>query len=256
MKVRLIPAHVAGRGKHGCQYLSSTLINDVIAIDAGCLGFYRTPAHQAGIRHVLLSHAHLDHVASLPMFLENVYGIQDECVTIHGSTATLETLQRDMFNDRLWPDFIALSKEGRAFLRLAPLEPGQTIELEGLRFTAVPLEHPVPTIGFLIEDRGGAIAIISDTGPSEAVWQQINARPQLGAIFVETAFPDEMSWLATVAGHLTPAKLAVELAKLNHSVQVIAIHLKPRYRGQVIAELEALHLPDLQIGQFDQDYLF
>jgi len=256
VKVRLVPANVAGNGMQTCQYLSTTLINDIIAIDAGCLGFYRTPAHQANIRHVLLTHAHLDHVASLPMFLENVYGIHDSCVTLHASTAVLDTLQRDLFNDRLWPDFIALSQRERPFLRLAPLEPGQTIELEGVRFTAVPLQHPVPTVGFLIEDSSSAIAIISDTGPSEVVWQQINARPRLDTLFVETAFPDEMDWLATVAGHLTPAKLAVELGKLNRPVRVIAIHLKPRYRDQLIAELEALQVPDLEIGQFERDYVF
>jgi ribonuclease BN (tRNA processing enzyme) len=255
LKVRLVPAHVAGSGTEACQYLSTTLINDAIAIDAGCLGFYATPAHQAGIRHVLLSHAHLDHVASLPMFLENVYAVHESCVTIHASTPVLDTLQRDMFNDRLWPDFIALSRGAQPFLRLAALEPGQTVELEGVKFTAVPLNHPVPTVGFLIEDASSATAVISDTGPSEAIWQEINARPELDTLFLETAFPNEMDWLATVAGHLTPAKLATEMRKLNRPVRVIAIHLKPRYRDQVIAELKALKLPALEIGEFDRDYL-
>ena len=39
------------------QYVSSYLINDSIAIDAGCLGFHGSPDQQARVRHVFLTHS-------------------------------------------------------------------------------------------------------------------------------------------------------------------------------------------------------
>ena len=36
---------------------------------------------------------------------------------------------RDLFNNRIWPDFVALSKTERPFLELVPLEAGQTVEI-------------------------------------------------------------------------------------------------------------------------------
>ena len=94
------------------QFLSSILVNDTIALDAGCLGLYHSPQEQARVRHVLLSHSHIDHLASLPIFVENAYEGKTDCVHIYGSAAVLDSCQRDLFNDRLqeWEDFYNFSR--------------------------------------------------------------------------------------------------------------------------------------------------
>jgi ribonuclease BN (tRNA processing enzyme) len=255
VKITLIPSAVAGSGVDP-QYLSSSVINDTIALDAGCLGFYRSPTDQARVRHVLLSHSHLDHLASLPIFLENVYDAGSKGVTIHASSAVLESCQSDLFNERIWPDFIALSQAGMPFLQLSPFEPGQTIHLEGLRITAVSLNHVVPTVGYLVADEHSTIAFISDTAQTEEIWQRVNAAANLKAVFLEATFPNSMAWLADVAKHLTPATLALEVQKLTRPTRIIVVHVKARYRAQVVAELQALNLPDLEIGRFGTAYTF
>ena len=98
-----------------------------------------------------------------------------------------------MFNDRTWPDFVALSEGDLPLLRLERLEPGVPIELEGLRITPIPVNHVVPTLGFLIEDGHSAVVIASDTGPTELLWQRANAAPHLDAVFLEAAFPNAMA---------------------------------------------------------------
>ena len=65
MKVTILGSSGGASGSR--QYVSSYLINESVAIDAGCLGLYGTPEQQACVRHVFLSHAHMDHVASLPL---------------------------------------------------------------------------------------------------------------------------------------------------------------------------------------------
>src|SRR5437870_9811391 len=103
-----------------------------------------TPAEQKRVQHVLITHTHIDHVGSLPIFVENIYESgTPESVTIHGSAAVLESLRKDIFNDRVWPDFVGLSTPQDPFLKLGLLETEKTIELEGLRITPIPVTHVV-----------------------------------------------------------------------------------------------------------------
>src|SRR5262245_2733392 len=208
------------------QFTTSAVINETIAVDAGSLGFYLSPQEQARIRHVFLSHTHIDHVASLPIFVENAYEGKADCVTIHGSADVLDSCQRDLFNDRIWPDFIGLSKNSqKPFLKISRFDPGQTIELEGLRIRAISINHVVPTVGYLIEDAHSAVGFASDTGPTEEFWKVANETPNLKGVFIEACFPNHMSWLADVSKHLTPALLAEELKKLTRQVRLIIIHI-------------------------------
>ena len=83
MHVTLLPsAHPAADAD---QFLTTFVINGTLAVDAGSLGLCQSAHEQARVRHVLISHSHIDHTASLPLFVENVYRGDGECVTIHGS---------------------------------------------------------------------------------------------------------------------------------------------------------------------------
>src|SRR5438132_2429222 len=116
VKVTLVPSSVSGRSHQEPQFLTSLLINDTLAVDAGCLGLFGTAGEQAKVKHILITHTHIDHIGSLPMFVENAYEARPECVTIHGSEAVLDCLQSDIFNDRVWPDLINLSTKDAPFL--------------------------------------------------------------------------------------------------------------------------------------------
>lgn len=254
MRVMLVPSSIASGDEGPSQYLISYLIDDAVAIDAGSLGIHGTPRSQARIRHVLISHTHLDHTATLPIFVENAYEAKSECVTIHGSDAVLHGLRDDMFNDRTWPDFVAMSTGPAPFLKLERLEPGRPIEVEGLKITPIPVDHVVPTLGFLVEDGRSAVLIASDTGPTTLLWDYANAAPRLDAVFLEAAFPNEMAELAARSKHLTPALFGQEARKLARPVPIVAVHIKARHREQILAELKALGLPGLEIGEFGKIY--
>ncbi len=255
MKVRLVPSTL-GNVHEPSQYLSTYLFNDTIAVDAGCLGHYGSFADQVRVRNVFLTHSHMDHIGSLPIFLDNVYEGSPDCVTVHASREVLLSLQRDIFNDRVWPDFIGLSTPEAPFLHLSILEPFRPVEIEGLRFTPIPVDHAVPTFGFVIESPTSAVVVASDTGPTTALWQRANATPNLKAVFLEASFPEALATLAQKSKHLTPTQFAQEVGKLNSSPAVIAVHLKSRFATEVIRELEALNIPKLEIGKFDEPYEF
>jgi ribonuclease BN (tRNA processing enzyme) len=253
VNVTLIPSACAG-GDAACQFLTTYLVNDRLAIDAGALGLLQPIEAQARVRHVVVTHSHIDHVASLPVFLENVYSGTPDAVTVHAIRPVLDSLQQDLFNGRVWPDFVGLSRPEAPFLRLSALEPGRPVVLGGLRVTAVPVNHVVPTVGVLVEDGPTAVLFPSDTGPTDAIWDVANAAAGLKAVFLEATFPEEMARLADLSKHLTPRLFAAEAAKLRRRIDLFAVHLKPRYRARVAAELLALELPNLRIADVGQTY--
>lgn len=238
------------------QFLTSYLVNESVAIDAGCVGLMGETQRQSLVKHIFLSHTHLDHIASLPIFVENAYEAKRDCVIVYGSQAVLDCLRSDIFNNRVWPDFIALSSEEAPFLKLAKIEAGQTVELDGLKVTPVNVNHVVPTLGFIVSDSQAAVVIVSDTGPTDDIWNLANESPALKAVFLEVTFPDSMSRLAEIAKHLTPSTLAGEVRKLRRPVPVFAVHIKARYHTQIVAELDALGLDHVQLVQFGSEYEF
>jgi cAMP phosphodiesterase len=253
VKVHLLPSAFS---PEALQYSTAYLINDKLAVDAGALGFYGSAQDQARVRHVLISHTHIDHIASLPIFVENAYEGRRDCVTLHGSDAVLDCLRRDIFNHRVWPDFISLSSPEAPFLKLSRLEAGKRIELEGLRITPFAVNHVVPTLGFLIEDNKSAILIASDTGPTEEIWRRADQTANLKAVFLEACFPNHLRWLADVSKHLTPLMFADEVRKMKRTVPVYAVHIKARFRAEVVEELHALAMPNVHVGRCDQPYSF
>ena len=52
------------------QLLSTYIVNQNVAIDAGSLGTMVPAVEQNRVSDIFLSHCHMDHVTSLPFFLE------------------------------------------------------------------------------------------------------------------------------------------------------------------------------------------
>jgi ribonuclease BN (tRNA processing enzyme) len=254
MKVQLLGSSLRNSAEY--QYVSSFLINRTVAIDAGSLGFHGTPQEQEAIRHLFLTHSHSDHTASLPIFIENVWTPSGECPRVYGSPETLDSVQRHIFNNVVWPDFVALSKTMPPFLHLYALQPEVQVEAHGLRITPVPVDHLVPTLGYVIADDHGAVIVAGDTGPTTRLWEVAHQTAGLRAVFLEACFPNSMKRLAEISRHLTPEMFCREVAKMPSGVRVVAMHIKVRYREEVIRELNALGLPNLEIGVCGKEYDF
>jgi ribonuclease BN (tRNA processing enzyme) len=238
------------------QYATSYLINDTVAIDAGCLGFSGTPQEQEAIKHVFLTHSHSDHTATLPIFVENAWTPAGNCPRIYGSADTLEDVQNHIFNNSIWPDFIALSQKMPPFLQVKPIMAEECVEAGGLRITPVDVNHVIRTFGYVVSDGNAAVIFGGDSGPTDRLWEIAHQTPGLRAIFLEACFPSSMTSLALASLHMTPEMFFREVAKMPAGVKIVAVHIKVRYREQVIRELLALELPHLIIGECEREYIF
>lgn len=251
MRIRFLNSSPGeGQPRH---FVTTYVVNDMLAVDAGCLGFLTPIERQQQIRHVLLSHSHIDHVGSLPLFLEIAAVENLSPPTVYANAETLDCLRRDVFNGRLWPNLLDCSAP--EFVRLKNIEDGQSLQIDGLLITAVAVDHTVPTLAYFIADDTAAVLVTGDTGPTSNVWEVARSVPNLRAVFLEAAFPNSMQWLADLSRHLTPATFAGEARKLPPTAGLITVHVKPRFHTETVNELMQLGLP-LEVGVPGREYVF
>jgi cAMP phosphodiesterase len=259
MRVRILPS--ASESAVQNHYLTSFLVNDIVAVDAGSLGIYREPRDQARVGHVFLTHTHADHIGSLPVFVENRNGFFDVVrpagappTVIHGSAEVIRSLKSDVFNDRVWPDPDRISEPDRPYVKFAVLQPEVTVEAAGLRITPVPVNHVVPTTGFIVDDGASAVVFGGDSGPTDRIWELASSLPHLRGVFLEATFPDRLIELAGITGHLTPRLFREEVSKCPGHVTVVAVHVRPRHRREVEQELLELGISRLILGEPGREY--
>ena len=255
MKITILESSVGPGPKQ--QILASYIVNDSVVIDAGSIGFASPLELQQKVKHVFVSHSHVDHHASLPMFIDNVYAPVPECPIVYGSADVLDVLQKHTFNNRVWPDFIALGARETPFLKLEELKDEVPVKVDGMTITPVALDHVVPVHGFIIDEGDVSVGIVSDTNPTQHVWDLLNQKANLKAVLLECSFPNSFDWLAEIAAHLTPKMFGEEQAKLKDpNVKTLAIHVKTAHDVAVRQELMDLGLPNMEIAEEGKTYEF
>lgn len=237
------------------QFAASYVVNQHLVIDAGCIGFAEMQRQRA-VRSVVLSHVHLDHVASLPIFIDNVAQSGRDCPTVYASQHVIDNLKAHFFNDVIWPDMIRLGCDESPYIRFVALENQISVEIDGMTVTPIALDHVIPTFGFIVEDATAAVAFISDTAPTVAIWDAVRQNPRVKAVFLEAAFPNSMDWLAEKAKHLTPTLFIEECGKSTRPLPIVAVHIKPAFYDDVVRELQQLGIDELTICQPNQTYTY
>jgi len=234
--------------------MTCLLLDDAVALDAGSLSQALSVERQQQVQSIVLTHSHMDHTNSLPFFIENVFGKLREAVDIYASAPTIYAIRKNLFNNDVWPDFTRLPNHLLPALRFHELAPEVPVEIGGLRFTPIPVDHPIPTFGYLIEDGAGALVWSSDTGPTKRLWEVANAAENLRGVWIDVSFDNGMQPIADVSGHLTPQTLQRELVQLQRRTPVLLHHLKPPCVAKIHAEVAALGNPDL--GFLDQGKIY
>jgi cAMP phosphodiesterase len=232
---------------------SAMLIDDDVLIDAGTgigdLGLDEIDS----IRHVFLTHAHLDHIAGLPMLADSVFDEDfTKPLTVYAREETLRALRDHVFNGVIWPDFSKLPTAGNPMLRYQVCSPGDTVTINHRSFYAVDVMHTVPTLGYTVQNSGGVFAVSGDTKTNETLWPVLNACDDLRVLVIEVSFPDEMERLANDAGHYCPSTLAKDLERLQHTPEIWLTGMKPgeedRILEQVIKAAPAKNIKMLSAG--------
>lgn len=245
MKLRLLGTY---GGSTVENFLTSFLVDDFLAIDAGCLTQTLHLNEQEGIRDVLISHTHMDHILSLPFLADNLFGTRDYPLRIWGSKETIQALKTNIFNEVIWPDFSKLPDKENPTISFHVIEAEKPFMIDHLEITAISVNHVVPTFGFLIESHktNSSFLYTADTCNTVRVWDVANAQENLKAVIVDCSFPNEYEELALVSGHMTPEMLGRDLALLKRDCRILVYHLKPNFEDILNKELDALGIEGLE----------
>lgn len=224
-------------GIGGSNRTTSFLLNQTILIDAGTGVGDLTMDELLQIEHVFITHAHLDHIACLPLLIDSTIGARTTPVIVHATAATIAILKAHIFNWLIWPDFSVIPSVEDAFLRYAPQELAEPYQIDGLTITPIPAEHTIPAVAFQIDNNRSSIVFSGDTVGGPQFWQVVNQITNLKTLIIETAFAERELPLAQMAKHLCPSTLATELLNLQSRVEVLITHLKPADSDLTIAEV-------------------
>lgn len=224
------------------QLLSTFLVNDQIAIDAAALGTMVSAAVQAQITAVFLSHCHMDHVATLPIFLEQRFFFAAGELTVYAHQASITALREHLFNDVLWPDLFRIqAEENLELCRFRSMTVAESVQCNGLSVSAIPMNHTVPTLGFLVEAPEGSVAFVSDTQYDHQWIQSLHDAANLRCLFVECTFPNRLQTLSQDSKHMTPADIHQLVEQWRGPLpRVVITHSKPAFFDEVSEELSGL----------------
>jgi len=219
---------------------SAMLVDDDVLIDAGTGIGDLALSDLRSIRHVFLTHAHLDHIAGLPMLVDCIFDENlDQPVTVYGREETLKALQDHLFNWVIWPDFGKLPTEEDPILRYRICNPGDTVTIGHRDFYAVDVMHTVPSLGYTVQNSGGVFAVSGDTRTNETLWPVLNACNDLRVLVIEVSFPNENEALATQAGHYCPTTMCRDLERLKHDPEIWLTGMKPGEEDRILSQVLA-----------------
>jgi len=252
VKFKIVPSTRDGRR----QLLTSYLINDTLAIDAGALAIGLSTEEQLRIRSIVLTHAHLDHIISLPLYLTDLFDDLREPVNVYATPSDFEALQRHLLTERVWITLETMKNSHTELVAYRPIKSGESFFAEGLKITPIPVTHTIQTQGLIVEDDCSALLFTSDTSATERIWQVTQEHDKLRAVFIDLSFPNRLTDLARISGHHSPATLLEELPKIKADVPIFAVHVKAAYRAEVVAEIAALAHPRIQVAEVGQEYEF
>jgi cAMP phosphodiesterase len=256
VRIQLLPSTFDAKGQATLeQRLTCFLIDDCVAIDAGSIAIALSAEQRNSVRDIIVTHPHMDHIASLPIFIDDLYPTLKHPMRVHATPEVIDLLERDVFNWNVYPRFSELQNDYGPVMEYVPILLDETFRVAHLTIQAVSVNHIVPTVGLIVSDGKVSVAFSSDTAETTKFWDVVNVQPHLEALLIEASFPNEMASLAEVSRHFTPASLGKELTKLSHNgMDILAVHLKPTYREKIIKQLADLNIPKLSVMEPGRTY--
>lgn len=215
---------------------TSFMVDGEVLIDAGSGVGRLSLDEMAGVKHIFLTHSHLDHVHAIPLLVDSIFDRIDEPIIVHGLPETIQALQSHIFNWVIWPDFTRLPHPDSPVLAFEPMQPGERYRIGDNTFEMIPVHHIVPTVGYLVTSPTATFAFSGDTTTNDTLWDHLNSQPRLDMLVVEAAFSNKEEELCHLSRHYCPKLLAADLLKLKHNPTICLTHAKPGEEEHIYQE--------------------
>lgn len=225
---------------------TSFLLDDDLLIDAGT-GLGDLPLNQmTGIRHIFLTHSHMDHIVGLPLLADSMYGVHDEPIMVHAQEKTIEAIKEHIFNWVIWPDFSELPTRENPSINFKVMKPGDKITIRSREIEMIPVNHTVPGVAYCVSTKRATVAFSGDTTTTDRLWEVLNGYENIDLFFVESAFSDADIEISKISKHYCPRLLGEDIKKLRHRPDVWLTHFKPGEEDLIYQQcVEAM--PDFKV---------
>lgn len=107
MKIRFLGAH---NTETRDTRLSGLLVNGVLALDAGSLTSGLTLSEQLGIKAVLVTHQHYDHIKDLPLLGMNHF-LNHSSFSVYCLAETGDVISKYLMDGNLYSEFLKKDKK-------------------------------------------------------------------------------------------------------------------------------------------------
>ncbi|MEI2300999.1 MBL fold metallo-hydrolase [Ensifer sp. MJa1] len=188
--------------------------------------------------HILLSHAHWDHICGFPFFAP----CYDPRWRIHvhaGNMAANGGVRQVLMGQMQAPYFPAPLSAMAADIRFTDFDPGETLILgDGVTVRTAPLNHPGGCTGYRLEWAGKSLAYITDNevppggnDPAIALMQDVDL-VLFDAAYTQAEYESRKGW-----GHSTWQE-GVRLARAAGARKLVLIHHDPAHDDEFMARIE------------------
>ena len=253
MQLRILGCS-GGIAKNLCT--SAYLIDNDILLDAGTGVGRLSIDEMRQLRHLFISHSHMDHICSIPLLIDTLFSSLQQPLVVHARTETIAAIQAHIFNWEIWPDFTELPTKEMPVLEFQPMLPGDQVEINGRCIEMIDVNHTVPAAAFSVSSGEGRLIYSGDTTTNDSLWQAINAYERVDFMILESAFANKDLALARLAHHYCPSLLSEDLKKLRHQPILGISHLKPGEEQTIMDECQQAFGDQRQLKQLFCDDKF
>ena len=242
ISLRLLGCNGGIGGSH--RQTTCYLLGESTIIDSGTGLTLLDLPQLACIDNVILTHAHFDHIACLPLLIDSAASLRNEPIKVWGPAEVIEILETHIFNDMIWPDFTKIPSESAPFMKLDAIS--ERMEIAGMTFTPLAASHGIPACGYLVEKDGQSIAFSGDTEDCPLFWQSVSQNRSIQAVIIECSYPSTMSEMAKISMHMDVPTVASRVNELPKDISVVIVHRKPGWESVIEAELRE-RLPNREL---------
>ena len=235
MQVRVLGAHnlETSSTHHTCF-----LIDGVLAIDAGSLVSTLTADEQLALRDVLLTHLHFDHTRDIPTLGLATLNAPTS-VDIHSLRFTLDSVRKLLVDGEIYPDLTRGLNDVPPALHFHAIDGHEVLSLNGYEVKPIAVQHPVPTVGYIVRRGDDCVAYTGDTGGGLLPFMEDAMAPSV--VFVDVTFPNALEGRARISGHLTPALLREQLLGAQRAgatiPKIVPVHMSLEHQSDTLKEL-------------------
>ncbi len=249
IKILGCSGNYVGRHRTTCFLIDRSLL-----IDAGTTTDSIRRKDLLEIRHILVTHTHMDHLKGLFPLVDELAMMGGHSIELVSAARVLDIITNNLLNNLIWPDFTVIPSAMDAIIKLRDIPLEKLSDLDGITVKPILMTHTVYTVGYVVRQPDGqGFMFTADTGPTKRFWEFARDEKDIRFIIADVSFPDRLKDLALISGHMTPSILMETIDRYDLSDRIFYVtHIKPIFGREIVREFTRSGRGNIRILKQDE----